>query len=50
MFNYNDGDRDEGNWDDNEKNGKEIYYYNDPSRYEGYWKEGKMNGRDNLSL
>ena len=35
----------EGEYKDDKKNGKGIFYYNKGDRYEGEFKDGKKNGK-----
>ena len=42
---YNSGDRYEGEWKNDKREGKGIYYYKSGSRYEGEYKKNKKEGK-----
>ena len=44
MYYYN-GDRYEGDYKNNKREGKGIYYFNNGKRYEGNWKNDKKDGK-----
>jgi len=46
---YANGDKYEGEWYDNKKNGKGVFYYANGDVYEAEWKNGKPEGKGNLS-
>ena len=39
------GDRYEGEWKNNKKEGKGIYYWNNGDKYDGDWRNGKFEGK-----
>lgn len=42
---YPNGDRYEGDWRNNQAEGRGKYYYHNGNRLEGQWKQNKMDGR-----
>ena len=45
IFYFNDGDRYEGDFRNDEREGLGIMYFNDGDRYEGDYREGKPEGK-----
>lgn len=50
MFQYSNGDKYEGEWLNDDKNGQGVYYYANGDVYEGEWMNGKLNGRGNEGI
>ena len=49
IYTYPDGSKYEGDWEDNKKHGKGIYYYNNElwkgDKYEGDWENDNQHGK-----
>ena len=43
---WENGDRYEGEWKNDEREGKGIYYLNNGDRYEGEWKNGNKKEKE----
>ena len=44
MYYYSDGDKYDGNWENNVANGYGVYTFSDGEKYEGSWKDDKKHG------
>ena len=39
------GEKYDGEWDNDDNNGKGVAYYTDSTKYDGEWKDGKRYGQ-----
>ena len=45
MFTYANGNKYDGEWKDDKKNGRGVYTFANGNKYDGEWKDGDFNGR-----